>query len=193
MTQMYSTGLQFNDGTIQKAALPQGAILIWSGSVASIPSGWQLCNGTNGTPDLRNRFIVGVGPSYSMGATGGENTVTLNPTHLPTHSHPLSVSISPAGWHDHGVSVGSGGAHTHGPGQMLQGGAQTHPAVPGTGGITVGPGLSMNAAGSHAHSVSTGAGGGHSHAVGMTINNAGSGAAHENRPPYYALCRIMKV
>ena len=50
---------------------PSGGIVMWSGSVASIPSGWLLCDGTNGTPDLRNRFIVGAGSTYAVGATGG--------------------------------------------------------------------------------------------------------------------------
>lgn len=48
-----------------------GMILLWSGSVATIPSGFALCNGSNGTPDLRDRFIVGAGSTYAPGATGG--------------------------------------------------------------------------------------------------------------------------
>ena len=61
-------------GSAQSDSLPIGSIVIWSGTVASIPSGWQLCNGTNGTPDLRNRFIVGAGSSYPVAATGGATT-----------------------------------------------------------------------------------------------------------------------
>jgi len=53
------------------SAIPAGTIAIWSGSVASIPSGWYLCNGANGTPNLRDRFVVGAGSSYAVGATGG--------------------------------------------------------------------------------------------------------------------------
>lgn len=55
-------------------AMPSGGIIMWSGSVGSIPSGWYLCNGSNGTPDLRNRFIVGAGSTYEVGDTGGSTT-----------------------------------------------------------------------------------------------------------------------
>ena len=56
---------------------------MWSGTIASIPSGWQLADGTNGSPDLRNRFIVGAGSTYSIGNTGGNNTITLVTANLP--------------------------------------------------------------------------------------------------------------
>ena len=52
-------------------AIPSGGIILWSGSTGSVPSGWYLCDGTNGTPDLRNSFIVGAGNTYAVGATGG--------------------------------------------------------------------------------------------------------------------------
>jgi len=58
---------------------------MWSGAIVDIPFGWQLCNGSNGTPDLRNKFIVGAGSTYAVGATGGALThthsVALNHTH----------------------------------------------------------------------------------------------------------------
>lgn len=53
-------------------------IIIWSGSVVNIPSGWYLCNGSNGTPDLRGRFVIGAGGSYSVNATGGSSTHNHN-------------------------------------------------------------------------------------------------------------------
>lgn len=56
--------------------LPIGTILLWYGAVADIPSGYQLCDGTNGTPDLRNSFLVGAGDTYAVGATGGATTHT---------------------------------------------------------------------------------------------------------------------
>ena len=52
-------------------ALPSGVILLWFGSIASIPSGYFLCDGNNGTPDLRSRFLVGAGDTYDPGDTGG--------------------------------------------------------------------------------------------------------------------------
>ena len=73
------------------SSFPTGGIIMWSGSVATIPSGWYLCDGANGTPDLRNRFIVGAGSTYSPAATGGSaDAVTVSHTHTitdPTHSH----------------------------------------------------------------------------------------------------------
>ena len=56
--------------------LPKGLISMWYGSIASIPSGWALCDGTNSTPDLRDRFIVGAGTTYSPNNVGGSSAVT---------------------------------------------------------------------------------------------------------------------
>jgi hypothetical protein len=67
----------------QTSLVPAGVILLWSGSIASIPSGWNLCDGTNGTPDLRNRFVVAAGDTYAVGATGGADSVTLDATKSP--------------------------------------------------------------------------------------------------------------
>jgi predicted outer membrane repeat protein len=50
--------------------IPSGLISIWSGSTGSIPSGWVICDGSNGTPDLRSNFVIGAGSTYSVGATG---------------------------------------------------------------------------------------------------------------------------
>jgi hypothetical protein len=73
--------------------IPSGGIIIWSGSAAAIPSGWYLCNGSNGTPDLRNRFVVGAGSTYAVGATGGSaNAIVVSHTHSVSdsgHSHDL--------------------------------------------------------------------------------------------------------
>ena len=65
--------------------IPKGLICMWSGSV--IPTGWLLCNGENGTPDLRDRFIVGSGNSYNIGDTGGSKEVTLTEEQIPAHKH----------------------------------------------------------------------------------------------------------
>ena len=55
------------------SGVPNGAIIMWSGTVATIPDGFSLCDGSNGTPDLRNRFVVGAGSTYAVGATGGSS------------------------------------------------------------------------------------------------------------------------
>ena len=75
--------------------IPVGGIIIWSGSVAAIPSGWALCNGVNGTPDLRGVFVLGAGSTYAVGNTGGStDAVIVNHSHVagsivndPGHSH----------------------------------------------------------------------------------------------------------
>lgn len=73
--------------TISKHLIPTGIICMWSGS--TVPIGWHLCDGTDGTPDLRNRFIVGAGLSYSVGNTGGEAFHTLTTNEMPSHNHNL--------------------------------------------------------------------------------------------------------
>jgi hypothetical protein len=85
--------------------VPIGGIILWSGSIASIPSGYAICDGTGGTPDLRDRFVVGAGSAYSVGATGGATSVTPAGT--------LSADASGVEVDDHDFSFevdsGSGG------------------------------------------------------------------------------------
>lgn len=76
------------------ANVPSGLIIAYNGSANSIPDGWALCDGKNGTPNLCDRFIVGVNASYPLGSTGGAETVSLNSSHLPSHSHSFDVSSS---------------------------------------------------------------------------------------------------
>jgi hypothetical protein len=76
-----------------------GMILIWSGSLGSIPAGWVLCDGTNSTPDLRDRFVVAAGNTYAVGATGGSaDSIVVSHTHTatsvvtdPGHSHSAPI------------------------------------------------------------------------------------------------------
>ena len=70
--------------------VPAGCIVLWSGAASDIPDGWHLCDGTNGTPDLRDRFVIGAGSSYATGATGGNAQVTLTEEQLPAHRHTYS-------------------------------------------------------------------------------------------------------
>jgi hypothetical protein len=58
------------------SSLPTGSILIWSGAVVDIPAGYALCDGNNGTPDLRDRFVIGAGLTYNPGDIGGSATHT---------------------------------------------------------------------------------------------------------------------
>ena len=97
--------------------IPAGIILLWSGSIASIPSGWVLCNGSNSTPDLRDRFVVGAGTTYAVNATGGANTVTLDATMIPAHTHTFSATTSAvSNNHTHtfsGTTTQENTGHTH--------------------------------------------------------------------------------
>ncbi|MCK4412964.1 MAG: hypothetical protein KAY32_05425 [Candidatus Eisenbacteria sp.] len=138
---------------------------MWSGSIASIPSGWALCNGStvNGhpTPDLRNRFVLGAGSSYSVGATGGEASHTLTINEMPSHSHGVS---DPGHTHLYTNPVyGSLQGMVH----DENGTAVEYPIADG-----------WNTASS---------------TTGISVNSAGSGWAHNNMPPYYALAYIMRV
>lgn len=69
---------------------PIGTIVIWSGTADNIPTGWQLCNGTNGTPDLQDKFVLGAGPNHAVGTTGGEENVTLTVGQMPSHNHVIN-------------------------------------------------------------------------------------------------------
>lgn len=181
--------------------LPAGVILLWSGSQASIPSGWVLCDGTNSTPDLRNRFIVGAGDTYAVDATGGADSVALSTSELPSHTHTFSGSTASSGSHTHSGTTGSGGSHSHNPstgastGFLINGTGPVASLSPG-GGAFVGGNNSTtttDTAAAHTHSFTTGSDGAHTHTFSGTTGATGSASAHENRPPYYALCYIMKT
>jgi len=87
-------------------SIPTGCILLWSGSTGSIPSGFLLCDGTNGTPDLRNSFIVGAGNNYTVGQTGGSaDAITVSHTHTATST---STVTDPGHLHTSGGSAVGG-------------------------------------------------------------------------------------
>jgi microcystin-dependent protein len=100
------------------SAIPSGGIIIWSGSSASIPSGWLLCDGTNSTPDLRNRFVVGAGSTYAVNATGGSaDAIVVSHTHTatvtdPGHFHTSTVLSGSNVNANPGVQVGAGNTGT---------------------------------------------------------------------------------
>jgi len=72
--------------------LPIGTIQIWTGTIASIPAGWQICDGTNGTPNLLSKFVQGVAtPSTDPGTLGGADTVTLTSSQIGSHNHTISA------------------------------------------------------------------------------------------------------
>jgi microcystin-dependent protein len=159
------------------AGSPSGVIGIWSGSEASIPSGWYLCNGQKMptdvyTPDLRGRFIVGAGSHYSRGDTGGADTVT-SAAIITIAGHALTASEIPL--HTHGSIVDH---------YNPDGGSTPDPA-----GSTE-TSDRYNAGGLSDHTGYTGyagSGAAHSH----TAIYSGT-ADQDKRPAFYALCFIMK-
>lgn len=174
--------------------VPTGAIMMWSGAIANIPTGWALCNGQNGTPDLRGRFIVsatygdditfdGEDYNYPIGTTGGKNEVKLTVGQMPKHNHDTSSSVS-----DGSVTSSSDGDHTHKVSSFLDNGSTgwRHDFEYGTCNENQGQVTPAN----DNMIVLTGSGN-HSHTVSMKAR--GNGDAHENRPVFYALAYIMKV
>jgi len=135
--------------------IPVGGIIIWSGAANKIPDGWHLCDGSSGTPDLRSRFVVGAGGSYSVGSKGGAESVTLGVDQIPAHDH-----------------LYSGDDHI----DYINGyGYKTSDHVVGRPG-----GYDASSSGSGDGTV-------------YTTSSTGGGKSHENRPPYYALCYIMRT
>ena len=146
-----------------RSIIPAGVILMWSGSVASIPSGWVLCDGNNGTPDLRSRFIVGAGSTYAVGATGGSADAIV-----VSHTHTATSSVSDPG-------------HVHpplAPAQNYFGGPNSGQSPRGD----VNQGTTVATTGTAFTGIS----------VSTTVNSSGSSGTNANLPPYYALAYIMK-
>lgn len=189
---------------------PIGGIILWSGSVAAVPSGWALCNGSNGTPDLRDRFVVGAGSTYAVGATGGSaNAIVAAHTHEVSitssavsndHTHSVNLTTASAGTHQHYVvhnaalsNEGSLAANNYIIRRASYGGDFSYDFS--STGSEANIGLTSNA-GAHTHTVSGSTGGisaNHTHAVVGTTASTGSSATNANLPPYYALAYIMKV
>jgi|TARA_B100000073_G_scaffold257189_1_gene217108 hypothetical protein len=103
---------------------PVGGIILWSGAVASIGTGslvnWALCDGTNGTPNLTDKFVVGAGSGYAVNATGGSaDAIVVTHTHSITqtdHDHSYNTNLGTGG------GQGSGGADTGSTGSTTGGG-----------------------------------------------------------------------
>lgn len=164
--------------------VPAGVITMWYGSIASIPSGWYLCDGANGTPDLRDRFIVGAGSTYAVAATGGSANATL-----VSHSHTASSTFtgSALGTHSH-TATDSGHTHTL-PGAVSAGGVG-----PVGGGSNVSTFQTVTTNSGNANiSVSSVSAGTPSGSVATSVSTEGSSATNANLPPYYALAYIMKA
>jgi len=147
----------------QGESFTTGMILLWSGAIANIPNGWSLCDGTNGTPNLTDRFVVGAGNSYAVDATGGSADAVV-----VSHTHSFSGTTDGAGSHSHTVTTF---------GSLFDRGVSGD-----------GTNLCINST-----SRSTSTVGDHTHSFSGTTASAGESGTNKNLPPYYALAYIMKL
>jgi len=168
-------------GTNKNGPIPSGGIIMWSGSNASIPSGWALCDGSNGTPDLRNRFVVGSGTGYATGNTGGSDSITLTAAQMPAHSH--SGTTSSNGSHSHNME----GTDANGLSNRTRYISGSTTVDLGFGGGSDSDPNDTRWRGLH----NTDTQGNHTHT--FTTSSEGGSDGFDNRPKYYALAFIMKL
>ena len=185
--------MEYTDGTLKykvinfankSGGVLPGVILAFSGtfdsngypidkSTGNSDTAWHLCDGTNGTPDLRGRFILGASASHATGTTGGEEETGLSIPNLPPHS--FSGTTSDDGNHDHSMSLpqrhGGDGENTYGVAYFSNGDTNNSSGGNATG--------HTNTTGNHHHT--------------FTTNTLGSGVKHNNMPPFYTLSYIMKL
>lgn len=165
------------------SSVPQGSIIPWYGSSENIPNGFALCDGKNGTPDLRDRFLVGAGNAYKSGDIGGENRHALTIDELPAHNHDAQNAIGYfrsrsntfyATWNSTYVNLSKsktlGSAAASGVFSVVESGLRSE----------------GNADSNNTEFIVKFDGS-------KMVKSQGLNYSHENRPPYYALCFIMKL
>ena len=203
-----------NVNDVANAHIPTGFILLWSGLLSAIPTGWAVCNGSNGTPDLRDRFVRGANGDTNVGQEGGANSITMTTDQLPTHSHNHQVN-SANHTHSHNSSTANcphahnsnnGGYHGHnmygiawrrlngwdnynvpGTGYAIQADNNMNTGTPQRGGHSH---YFDGANAPHAHNGNP-SNANHSHTANMA--NAGNSAAITITNPYYAIYYMMKL
>jgi cytoskeletal protein CcmA (bactofilin family) len=179
---------------IIKAGLPVGSIVAFSGDLETVDDNWAICDGTNGTPDLRGRFIIGTSGTYAADSTGGNathsHTITIENGGAHTHTgevedHTLTVSEIPGHYHANGVT-------DQNPDKVFSRGyvaaaTTTTDSIDDNSdnGIYEGITSTVGGGGAHSHGLNIESGGSHTH--------TGAAASSSNLPPYYSLVYIMKV
>jgi hypothetical protein len=190
--------------------IPVGGIIMWSGSIASIPTGWALCDGSSGTPNLTDRFVVGAGSGYSVDATGGSaNAVVVSHSHTASSISTSITTITDPG-HNHGITEPNGGqGHSHSitdPGHVHSGvindsgNAGDGPGDPddadylrNTSSATTGISINNSTTGIIINNDSTGITASTSTETTTTVDPQGVSGTNANLPPYYALAFIMRT
>ena len=168
--------------------IPTGVIVMWSGSIASIPAGWYLCDGSNGTPDLRNKFVIAASADDSgtaKTAVTGSATQSGGSKDAITVSHTHSTSVTDAG-HRHFAAAGVDAASVF-PNFTVTSGNQMAAGNGSSGGFEryILTGVSDDASVARTSAASTG--------ISVSNTSTGSSGTNANLPPYYALAYIMKA
>ena len=162
---------------------------MWSGADNAVPSNWALCNGSNGTPNLVDRFIVGRGSAYAQGATGGSANATLvEHSHtINNHTHSVSGTTSNKSLTGSIEKIGEcfdvAGSAT---GVFSKDSDGTSPV---TASASTSPVSGVNFDASHDHTFSATTG----NPSNTGTNAQGSSATNANLPPYYAIAYIMRI
>ena len=171
--------------TVSNAFVPVGGIIMWNGTIAEAEAltNWRICDGANGTPDLRDKFVMGVGSSVNTstatkGETGGANSYTLALNQMPEHSHDVSDS-----GHTHTITD-PGHAHTWSR-QDAQIDASYRP-WPANNNDCVESVVNTS-------NETTGITGTNNGNANISESLKGGNTAIDNRPDYFALCYIMRV
>ena len=175
-------------------ACPIGMIIMWSGT--TIPTNWQVCDGTNGTPDLRGRFIWGKSPSNTLNSIGGSaDSIVVAHAHGATTTSVASLSASVENQnHSHTFTTNPNSVdHTHTVPTVIGGGT-----IQGGSGLALGSTSSSGASISHTHNGTTDTeNAAHDHTISGTITStttvvtAGISPTNANLPPWYVLAYIM--
>ncbi len=191
---------QLTTDILAATQLPRGIITMWSGATNAVPSGWALCDGNNGTPNLKDRFIVGAGQSYGVGNTGGNWTQTpsvwTNAAGTGIQVAGTAINESQMPWHTHSGSVGSD-ASIQVQDSIQSSSAGEWLADDSFGSIGWSPSPIRKPLKEFSASLSiNGTGGSQPHYHGVTDNghaHTAAASAIDVRPPYYALAFIMKL
>lgn len=172
-----------------------GFIVMYSGDLGDIPANWAVCDGTNGTPDLRDRFIVAAGPTYPADSTGGvathSHTVTVD--NGGAHSHTgttsaeaLTIAQMPAHTHYNGVTDSGGSSNLFNHGAVAASPTTTNSIDGNTAdGTLEGTTTSTGSGDTHDHTLAIDSGGAHNHTASSSVVS--------NVPPFYSLAFVMRI
>ena len=195
------------DANLVNSFVPIGGIIMWSGTIAAAEAlvNWRICDGQNGTPDLRDRFVLGVGSSVAASTAqvndgnSSSNTITLTEGQMPSHNHDLndpnhSHGVTDNGHFHHEFRSGNAGANQN---QGSSNATATNYPGSGTGPSGKYEGYNIWCVGSEPNvgrssSESTGVSV-NSNSTGITIQAKGSGDSIDIRSKFLALCYIIRI